>query len=159
MNISQYVTQDKSNSGEWFPVALYGKPVDFDLLILGDDSDAVQKYNRQVMRKLKGLLPKDGEAELDDKTFDEIAKSNDEAVIVRIAGIRGWAVERDSSEETGRTAVSSITITDTATGAEREIKNDAESYRYLISKIPALKEFVLKIAKDRANFLSGPSGN
>jgi len=40
-----------------------------------------------------------------------------------------------------------------------ELKNDVLSYEKLIKKIPALKEFVLKVSRDRTNFLSNPSGN
>lgn len=154
MDLSDLITQDKADSGGWFPVELYGKKQDFDLLILGDDSDAVQKHNRKAMKKLKGVMSKakGGDIEFDDETIDEIADSNDEAVIARIAGIRGWKVERKGSKEIRRDP-EPVTLNGV------ELASDAASYKLLIQKIPALKEFVLKIARDRTNFLSKPSGN
>jgi hypothetical protein len=152
MELDNLVTQDKADAGEWFPVELYGKPADFDLLILGDDSDVVQQYGRKSLKKLKAAMSRNKDAEFDDETVDELAETNDEAVLVRIAGIRGWKVERKGSKEIGRVA-EPVTLN----GAE--LKNDTASYKLLIQKIPALKEFVLGKARDRTNFLSKPSGN
>ena len=155
MELDQLVTQDNADTGVWFPVELYGKPADFDLLILGDDSDAVQQHGRKTMKKLKGVMAKSAkssEVELDDETVDELADSGDEAVLVRIAGIRGWNVERKNSKVISRQP-------EPVTLNGEELKNDTASYRKLISKIPALKEFVLKVSGDRTNFLSKRSGN
>jgi len=155
MNLDSLVTQDLANEGVWTEVTLYNKPADFDLLILGDDSDVVQQYNRKALKKLKSVVgksAKSGDAEFDDETIDDLADSNDEAVLVRIAGIRGWNVERKGSKEISRKP-EPVTIGGT------ELKNDAASYKLLITKIPALKEFVLKVARDRTNFLSKQSGN
>ena len=155
MELDNLVTQEKANSGEWFPAVLYGRPADFDLRILGDDSDTVQQYNRQAMKKLKGVMSKSsksGEVDLDDEAIDEIADSGDDAVVARIAGIRGWKAERRGSKIMSREP-EPVTLNGV------ELKNDAESYRLLIQKIPAVKDFVLKIARDRTNFLSNPSGN
>jgi len=151
MELDNLVTQDMANEGVWTPVVLYGKPADFDLLILGDDSDTVQRYGRKAMKKLKRVMGKN-EAEFDDETIDELADSNDEAVIIRIAGIRGWKVERKGAKETGREPEPVM-----LSGAE--LKNDQASYKLLISKIPAIKEFVLRVSGARTNFLSKPSGN
>ena len=155
MDIDNLVTQDLANEGVWTPVILYGKPADFDLLILGDDSDAVQQYGRKASKKLKSVMAKaykSSESEFDDETVDELADSSDEAVLVRIAGIRGWKVERKGSK-----------VIDKQPEPVRyngvEINNDEKSYKLLISKIPAIKEFVLKVAKDRTHFLSEKSGN
>jgi hypothetical protein len=154
MEIDNLVTQDLSNEGVWTPVVLYGKPADFDLLILGDDSDIVQQYNRKSLKKLKKAIKsaKDGRDEFDDETIDEITDTNDEAVVIRIAGIRGWKVERKGSKEINREP-EAVTLGGT------ELKNDAASYKLLITKVPALKEFVQKVARDRTNFLSKPSVN
>lgn len=156
MNLDELVTQDKADSGEWFPVELYGKPADFDLLILGDDSDTVTRFNRETMRKLKGAVAKGKKSkdeELDDETLDAMLDSNDEAVIVRIASIRGWKRERDKKGK----VISEIEEPVILSG--KELKNDKDSYKLLITKIPAIKEFVLSKARDRTNFLSGRSGN
>jgi len=156
MNLDGLVTQDKSESGEWFPVELYGKPQDFDLLILGDDSDTVTRFNREAMKKLKGAVAKEKKGnggEFDEETLDAMFDSNEEAVLARIAGIRGWKKERDKKGKVISEAPEPVTLNG------KEIKNDKESFKLLITKIPAIKEFVLGKARDRANFLSGPSGN
>jgi len=160
MDISQFVTQENADEGVWTPIIINGTPMDIDLKILGDDSDVVQKYQRKQIKKMKGLVSnlKDNKTEIDDDTIDEIFESNNEAVIIRIAGIRGWKVERKGTKEISREPVNAITIKDRA-GVEKEIKNDHESYEYLVTKIPAIKEIVLKVAGDRNNFLLKPSGN
>ncbi len=155
MDLTQFITKDNADEGVWTPVVLYGKPADFDLLILGDDADVVQQYNRRAMKKLKSVIgraAKDNDTEFDDKTIDELSDSNDEAVLVHIAGIRGWNVIRKGSKEISRKP-ETVTLNGT------ELKNDTASFKLLIQKIPAVKEFVLKIARDRTNFLSKPSGN
>jgi hypothetical protein len=153
MEIDNLVTQDLANEGVWTPVVLYGKPADFDLLIRGDDSDVVQQYGRKAMKKLKKAMVKSPNAvEFDEETVDELTEDADEAVVTRINGIRGWKVERKGSKELGREP-EAVTLGGT------ELKNDTASYKLLISKVPALKEFVLKTARDRTNFLSKPSVN
>jgi hypothetical protein len=152
MELDQLVTQDNADNGVWTPVVLYDKTADFDLLILGNDSDAVQQYERSHMKKLKSVMSaaaKSKELEYDDDTLDQINDYN-ESVLVRIAGIRGWKIERKGLKEISRTQ-EPVTLGGT------ELKSDQASYKMLISKIPAIKEFVLKVARDRTNFLSMPS--
>lgn len=155
MDLNQLVTQENSDYGVWTPVVLYGKQQDFDLLILGDDADAVQKHERESLKKMKkamGKAMKGNDIEFDDETLDEVADNVTEKVLVRIAGIRGWKIERKGSKEINREP-ESVTLCGEA------IVNDTASYKKLIDKIPALKEFVLKVSRDRTNFLSKPSGN
>jgi len=155
MDLNNLVTQENSDNGLWFPVELYGKPADFDLLILGDDSDKIQQYSRQKMKKLKNLAAEEKKNkgnEFSDEIIDGMLESGDEDVIVRIAGIRGWKVIRN-----GKKAIDRLAEPVTLNGVE--LKNDKESFKLLVSKIPALKEFVLSKARDRTNFLSEQSGN
>jgi hypothetical protein len=155
MELDNLVTQDLANEGVWTPIVLYGKPRDFDLLILGDDSDKVQQYNRKALKKLKSVIKRtkeNNDDEFDDDAADELAESGDEGVLARIAGIRGWKVERKGSKEISRQS-------EPVTLCGIEFKNSPESYKLLIEKVPALKDFVLKVARDRTNFLSGKSGN
>jgi len=155
MDLNKLVTQENSDAGVWFPVELYGKPADFDLLILGDDSDTIQQHSRQRMKKLKNLAAKEkknGDGEFSDEIIDGMLESSDEDVIARIAGIRGWKAERKGSKIISREP-------EPVTLDGRELGNDKESYKLLVSKIPAIKEFVLGKARDRANFLPEPSGN
>jgi len=153
MDLDKLVTQENSDNGVWFAVELYGKPQDFDLLILGDDSDTIQQHGRRKMKKLKNLAAKEkNDGEFSDEIIDGMLEAVDEDVTVRIAGIRGWKVEREGSKVVSREP-------EPVTLNGRELGNDKESYKLLVSKIPAVKEFVLGKARDRANFLSGPSGN
>ena len=153
MELNQLVTQENSDNGVWTPVVLYGKQQDFDLKILGDDSDIVQKYGRESLKKMKltsKTLKSNGE--LDDDTIDGLLVATNEAVVVRIAGIRGWNIKRENGKEVDRE-------TEPVTLNGIEITNDAKSYKLLIEKIPDIKDFVLKTARDRTNFLSKPSVN
>jgi hypothetical protein len=155
MDISNLATQENSDSGLWFPVELYGKSADFDLLILGDDSDIVQQHSRKKMKKFKNLAIKEKtnkDDEFDDETIDEMLESGDEDILVRIAGIRGWKVERKGSKIISKEP-------EPVTFGEKVLSNDRESFKFLISKMPAIKDFVLSKARDRTNFLSQQSGN
>jgi hypothetical protein len=146
MDISGLVTQDKAESGEWFRAHIYNKDQDFELNILGNDSDAVQKFNREQVKKMRRNA---GKSEPDDETIDVMLEQNIEGVLVRIAGIRGLQFDKKHKEITGYETVILEGV---------ELKNDKESYRLLLEKIPAIRDFVLKISGDRTNFLSGPSG-
>jgi hypothetical protein len=156
MELDQFVTQDKADSGVWFPVEFFGKPADFDLLILGDDSDTVMQFGRKAMRKLKGAMAKEKKSkdeEFDDETLDAMLESNDESILIKIAGIRGWKRERDKKGKVINETEEPVILNG------KELKNDKESLKLLITKMPAIKEFILSKARDRTNFLSGRSGN
>jgi hypothetical protein len=105
----------------------------------------VQKYIRTQMKKLRH---KAGE-ELDDETVDAVLESNSDVILVRLAGIRGLQFDEKRKEIVGYEPV---------VLEGKELKDDKESYRFLVEKIPAIKDFVLKISGERTNFLSGPSG-
>jgi hypothetical protein len=155
MELNQFVTQDNADAGIWIPVELYGKKCDFDLLILGNDADKVQQHERKSLKKLKNVMSeasRNKDVEFNDDTIDELTDSNNEAVLVRIAGIRGWKVERKGAKEISRDAE------DVTLNGEKLTSNEA-SYKLLITKIPAIKEFVLKVSRDRTNFLLEPSRN
>jgi hypothetical protein len=142
MDITGLVTQDKAESGEWFRVNIYNKNQDFELCILGSDSNAVQKYSREQLKMARINTRK---PELDDEAIDSILDSDDEGVLVRITGIRGLQFDKKHKEVLGHEPV----ILENT-----ELKNDKASYRFLIEKIPAIKDFVIKISGDRTNFLS-----
>jgi hypothetical protein len=147
MNIDSLATRENAETGVWTRVELYGRKQDFELCILGGDSDAVQKHARARMKKLRLNA---GKTTLDDEALDDALELSDEGVLVRIAGIRGLQFDKKHKEITGYEPVML---------EGRELKNDRESYRLLIEKIPAVKDFVLKISGDRTNFLSGkPDG-
>jgi hypothetical protein len=146
MEIGNFVTQDLAEEGQWFSLVLYNKKTDIDICILGDDSDQVQRQTRKALKKLRSKIKPEGEVEFDDETIDGLADANDESVLVRIAGIRGWKVERKGNKEISREP-EPVTLNGV------ELKNDRQSYELLIKKIPAIKDFVLKTSRERTNFL------
>jgi hypothetical protein len=145
MKIDNLVTQERAESGEWFRVNIYNKNQDFELRIRGSDSDAVQKFTRDQMKKIRINSNK---PELSDEAIDNMLELNDEDVLIRIAGIRGLQFDKKHKEITG---YEPVVLEDT------ELKDDTESYRLLIEKIPAIRDFVFKISRDRTNFLLKPN--
>lgn len=138
MNIGNLVTQDNANEGVWFQAVLYGKKQPFDIKIIGADSDTVQQYQREQLRKVKSTM-KGGKDinDIDDDTFEELMDSSDDNIINRINGLRTHGKVDEP-----------LTLDDVT------LRNDKESYALLIEKIPAIKEFVLKKSNERLNFLS-----
>jgi hypothetical protein len=128
MNLDEFSTKDNANSGVWTELSLYGKNTGVEICIRGNDSDVVQKFNREEIKKIRVSAEK---TELDDEAIDD-------GVLVRIAGIRSKNPD------------------DPIVLLDKTIGNDEKSLRFLIEKIPAVKEFVLRIAGDRKNFLSKP---
>lgn len=139
MELGNLVTKDGANEGKWFQVILYGQKQNFDIKILGEDSDVVQNYNRAKLRKMKNAVKKGSSNlnDIDDDTMEELLDSADENVIVRIDGLRTHGNEEEP-----------LTI------GKKVLKNDKESYRLLIENIPAIKDFVLNKSNERTNFLS-----
>jgi hypothetical protein len=138
MDISQYSTKDNADSGVWADLILYGKKTGIEICIRGNDSDAVQKFNREQLKKIRISA---GKTELDDESVDSMLDSSDDGILVRIAGIRSRKPD-DPIVLLGKT-----------------IGGDEASLRFLIEKIPAVKEFVLKVSNERTNFLLRPSRN
>lgn len=139
-DLSCFATQEKANEGEWFPVKLYGKKLPLAVLIYGDDSDVVTKYNRDRIRKMK--IGRNGQAELDDDAVDELLDSADDNVIVRIGGISSYDWKKGEN------------TSDPIVLFEKTLTNNAKSYRFLIENIPALKQFITEKSGERTNFLS-----
>jgi hypothetical protein len=134
MELDQFSTKDRADSGVWTDLVLYGKKTGIEICILGGDSDVVQKFNREQMKKIRISA---GNTELDEAAVDTMLDSSDDGVLIRIAGIRSKKTD-DPIVLLGKT-----------------IGGDEASLRFLIEKIPAIKDFVLKISGDRTNFLSG----
>lgn len=138
MNIGNLVTQDNANEGVWFQAVLYGRKQPFDIKVIGADSDTVQQYQKEQLRRVKASM-KGGKAidDIDDDEFEELLDSSDDNIINRINGLRTHGKPEEP-----------LTLGDVTLG------NDRESYALLIEKIPAIKEFVLKKSNERLNFLS-----
>lgn len=140
MDISGLVTQDNSEKGVWTQVELYGKKQDFDVCVLGADSDAVVLYKRrkeiEAQRIVGSLFGKKDDDETRIETADDIREQAVEDAVVRLAGIRS----RDGEPLTLQGV---------------ELKSDNASYRLLCEKIPDIIQFVVGFSNRRSNFLDG----
>lgn len=134
MDLTGLASKKNADEGVWVQAVVYGSKQDFDIKILGDDSEAVQRYSRQQVKRLKKTSL--SVAELDDDTIDEILDSRDDAVIVRMAGLRS----RDGEP---------LMLGGT------ELVCDEKSYRLLVEQIPDVKSFILEFSRTRKNFLLG----
>jgi hypothetical protein len=153
MELDNLITQDLAEEGVWEPIVLYGKPANFDLKILGTDSDVVQKFVKQSMKKLRKLVnqPSDND-EFNDDEVQELTDADDEAVLIRIADIRGWKVTKSGLGKVER-APEPVTIKGI------ELKNDRKSFKLLIQNIPEIKKIVLATSNKRVNFLADRKKN
>lgn len=138
-DLSEFATKDNADEGKWFPVKVCGKKLPVALLIYGDDSDKVREYTKKKLRKLK--IGKNGNADIDEDTLEELMDSN-ENITCRIGGIVTWDWKKDKSVPDEKVELFG-----------RELKNDVQSFNYLVDKLPAIKEFVLEKSNDRTNFL------
>ena len=144
MEIGNLATADNANEGKWFGVILYGKKQDFALKIYGSDSDIIQKFQREQFKKLQENR-KDLE-EMSDEVIDSVLASNEDSVIARIGGI--------STIKWNKFGAGFDMLDEPVTLLGKTLKDDEESYRYLIDKIPAVKDFVNKKSNERTNFLA-----
>ena len=131
MDLGKLVTKDKAVEGVWFQVELYGKKQPFEVKILGDDADRVRIYSREKLRGVK--VEKD--TTLEKAVVDELLDSGDEDCLVRLCGIRSLDKEPLMLGKT-------------------ELKCDEASYKLVLEKIPALRDFILAKSRERTNFLS-----
>jgi hypothetical protein len=139
MNLDFLATKDNADSGVWTELVLYNKKTGVEICVLGNDSDAVQKFNREQVKKIRIST---GRADtLDDDAIDTVLDSGDDGIVVRIAGIRSKKPD-DPIVLLGKT-----------------IGHDEASLRFLVEKIPAVKDFVLKYSGERANFLQNGKKN
>lgn len=132
-DLTNLVSSENSNDGVWVQAVVYEKKQNFDILIYGDDSEVVQKFNRNKLRKLNiGQSSKKG---ISEEVLEELMDSEEENVIIRIGGLRS----RDKEPLTMN---------------GEELKCDKPSYRKLIKAIPDLKKFILEFSNERTNFLN-----
>lgn len=140
MDISGLVTQDNSEKGVWTQVEIYGKKQDFDVCVLGADSDAVVLYKRrkeiEAQRIVGSLFGKKDDDETRIETADDIRGQSVEDAVVRLAGVRS----RDDSP----LMLQGV-----------ELKSDNASYRLLCEKIPDMIQFIVGFSNRRSNFLDG----
>lgn len=140
MDIGNLVSQENANEGVWFQAVVYGKKQQFDMKILGSDSDKVKEFEREQFRKLNLSKKNIKNETFSDDVIDDVLDSIDEKAIIRIAGIR--------SRDKDPLAINGI-----------ELKSDKASYSLLLKKIPELKDFIMDKSEERTNFLSDRKKN
>lgn len=145
MDLSNLVTSENEKEGKWFQVEVYGKKQDFALKLLGNDSDEVIHFQRSQLRNLN-MLKKDAD-ELTEVELNEILELSEDAIITKIVGI-------SSIKTKGRFNSEFELIDEPVTIGDVELKNDKKSYKLLLEKVPAIKDFILSKTNDRQNFLA-----
>lgn len=144
MEIGNLVTKETSDEGKWFGVVLYGKKQPFALKIYGSDSDIIQQFQKEQFKKLQENR-KDLE-EMSDEVIDSVLASNIDSVVVRLGGIKTikWNKFGEGFEF----------VDEPVTLDGHTLKDDESSFRLLVEKIPAVKDFVNKKSNERTNFLA-----
>ncbi|SEP79970.1 hypothetical protein SAMN04487977_101462 [Treponema bryantii] len=138
-DLSAFATKDNADEGVVIPVKLEGRKLPIAVKVYGGDSDVVQEYENAKLRKFGfGKKDKDG---LDDDDVTELLTSI-EGALIRIGGV--WTYDWDKKDVTDEPIVLN----------GKTIGCDKKSYTYLLEKIPALKEWVIKTSNERSNFLS-----
>jgi len=145
-DLSGFATKDNADEGVVIPVKIDGTKFPIALKIFGSDSDVVKDYERKQLRKIK--LGKNGKTDIDEEVFEELLDSQDEAVILRIGGL--WSYDWKKGE---------VDESDPVRLGETVLGCDKKSYRLLIEKLPAMKDWVMEKSSDRANFLSAGKKN
>jgi len=140
-DLSGFATKDNADEGVVLPVKIDGTKFPIALKIYGSDSDVVKDYERKQLRKIK--LGKNGKTDIDEEVFEELLDSQDEAVILRIGGMWSYDWKKEAVDES-----------DPVSFGETVLGCDKKSYRLLIEKIPAIKDWIMEKSNDRANFLS-----
>lgn len=141
-DLSNLFCKQSENEGIWFQMKdKDGNEWDIDLLIFGNDSDVVQKYNRKsVKEKLKNMtVSKSGRVQFTGEALDD--DEDIEATLVKLGGVR-----KHSTQEPLK-----------MNGADFPMLKDSKSlelYRTLIDGSPDIKEFVNAQAAERGDFLA-----
>ena len=144
-DLTAFATKDNADEGVVLPVRLNGTKIPLALRIYGSDSDTVIEYERSKIRKLG--IGRKGKKDLDDDDIEELLENQDEAVVIRIGGIYSY----DWKKKT--------TIDEPVILFDQTLKCDKESYKYLVDKMPAIKDWVMEQSNDRSNFLSAGKKN
>ena len=140
-DLSAFATKDNADEGVVIPVKIDGTKFPIALKIFGSDSDVVKDYERKQLRKIK--LGKNGKTDIDEEVFEELLDSQDDGVLIRIGGLWSYDWKKESVDESDP-----VRLGETVLGC------DKKSYKLLIEKLPAIKEWVMEKSNDRANFLS-----
>ena len=110
-DLSCFATQEMLDEGVIFPVKLYGKKLPLALKLFGADSDVVQKFERDKLRKVR-LNKKN---EIDEDVIEDFLDSQEEAVLIRIGGVYSYDWKKGNTVDEP-TVINGV-----------EIKNDKKS--------------------------------
>lgn len=138
-DLSCFATKKNADEGKWFPVKIKGVKFPISLLIYGSDSDIVQDYEKQRLRKIGigGIANK----QIDEEALEELIESKDEGLIIRVGGISSYDWKKKEN------------INEPITIGDREIRGDKGSIAFLIENIPDIKDFISEKSNTRSNFL------
>ena len=145
-DLSELCTGTSENEGVWIPVVLYGKRYNMKALVYGESSDAVQKKVRENLReKMKSLnvSGRGGNLSFDEEGLDDIV--NDDGIdncLLRLGGL----VKLDGSP---------LKYNGADVPESKSEKGAEEIYRGILRGMPELADFIMRTAKERANFLPG----
>jgi len=140
-DLSIFATKDNADEGVILPVKINGRKLPLALKLFGSDSDVVQDFERAKIRKIG--LGKKGKTDVDEEDIEELLDSQSKSAVMRIGGIYSYDWKK-----------SKVVDDDPVILDGKTLKNDKESYEYLLEKIPAIRDWVIENSNDRDNFLS-----
>jgi hypothetical protein len=143
MELNQYKTCDNANQGVWAEAILYGKKAGFEVCVLGNDSDAVQEYNKELSAKARTAAAKARDlGEDEDEARREVMDSSEiDFVMARVTGIRSNS-EADPLTYEGKP----VSVDDKA------------GLKKMLNDIPELRSFIIAFSGRRSNFLPVTNG-
>lgn len=149
-DLSELCSKKQQEEGVWFQMETEdGTKWDIDVLVFGNDSDKVQKYERSKMKERVKKLNINGKRkniEFDDDTVDEVFDEQIESVLIRFGGIK--------KHSTGTPL--------TFGGKEVPITKTEESedlYLAILEGSPDISDFVSMMSKERTDFLAARKKN
>ena len=137
MDLKCLATKENADEGIWEKVVIMGQEWPLEVKVYGSDSDAVQIYNRERIRRNASNTkfdPKKDAEKYISSLFENLDDSVENAA-VRIGGFRSL----DDSPVLWN---------------GKELKDDKDGYVEILRNVPALAEFVLNVSNKRSNFLS-----
>lgn len=140
-DLSAFATKDNAEEGIILPVKINGIKIPLAIKVYGSDSDVVKNYERQKIRKI-GIGIK-GKKELDEDDVEELLDSQDVGILIRIGGIYSYDWEKED-----------VVKNDPVILDGKTLECDEDSYKFLLKKMPAIKDWVIEKSNDRNNFLS-----